>query len=575
MPIHHSPKSGFAAPILFVALTGVVFGLASGRLGLAEGPKEMGAVFGTVSADRGVVRGFQVKAKDPAHRITYTVFTRAGRYQIPNLPPSQYEILVSEKGFESPVKEVAVKAGDHKQVDLMLKAKGPEVNKTELLDYDVLYPPGPDRNVLEMTCMGCHGKVTYHQIRTSEVGWRSMVEFMTTPNSPLTYNGVPALEVLPPEKKEAIVRYLAQNFGPNAPARDLKLDAMQVEEDTVADSMFIEYDLPEPLPNTVFNPRRAAPLRRATGIDATAQRRVTHDPFVSPDGEVWFTDRGGNSIIGLDAREIDFAKRFKVHPIQSSTWVYAHGIAANQAGHVYWSELGTGYLGELDPQSGEMSRYKIPTPGGPHSVAIDPTGDVWYSILFGSKLGKLDAKTHQFRQWDTPTPHSGLYGIIVDKKGNVWSAGLAKHMVIKFDPVSEKFTEYRTPSQPSGPRRLAMDSKGKIWFSEYMANSLGYLDPDTGQMIEYKFPLRYTSPYPVWSDAEDNIWAGDNVYNALIKFDQKTKRFTYYPLPQRNANPPHLAADKEGTLWFGSRNDDPKVIALKPHGNIEGKIFGR
>ena len=54
----------------------------------AQRPAGAGGLVGTVSADRGEVRGLRVKAKDTVNRVAYTVFTTKGRYQILNLPPS-------------------------------------------------------------------------------------------------------------------------------------------------------------------------------------------------------------------------------------------------------------------------------------------------------------------------------------------------------------------------------------------------------------------------------------------------------------------------------------------------------
>ena len=62
-----------------------------------------GRVIGTITADRGEVRGFRVKARDTVNRIMYTTFTKAGRYRFVDLPASDYEIWVLQQGYESPV----------------------------------------------------------------------------------------------------------------------------------------------------------------------------------------------------------------------------------------------------------------------------------------------------------------------------------------------------------------------------------------------------------------------------------------------------------------------------------------
>src|SRR5262245_50595590 len=82
-----------------------------------------GVIAGKVTADRGTVRAFRVKARDTAHKITYTVFTRKGAYQIFHLPPGTYEVLVLEEGYTSPVQTVELRGGDTKTVDVAVQAR--------------------------------------------------------------------------------------------------------------------------------------------------------------------------------------------------------------------------------------------------------------------------------------------------------------------------------------------------------------------------------------------------------------------------------------------------------------------
>src|SRR5207249_7115689 len=82
-----------------------------------------GVLSGKVTADRGEVRALRVKATDTVHRISYTVYTTKGRYQIFNLPPSQYTVQVIEGDFDSTPVNVEVKTGATATADLALKAK--------------------------------------------------------------------------------------------------------------------------------------------------------------------------------------------------------------------------------------------------------------------------------------------------------------------------------------------------------------------------------------------------------------------------------------------------------------------
>ncbi len=59
-----------------------------------------GTLTGTVTADSGQVIGFRVTAHNLDRRVWYTVFTRRGRYTVPQALPGRYEITVNEPGYE-------------------------------------------------------------------------------------------------------------------------------------------------------------------------------------------------------------------------------------------------------------------------------------------------------------------------------------------------------------------------------------------------------------------------------------------------------------------------------------------
>ena len=149
--------------IMRVAMPAVIAFLAAGLLsGLAEARPASeqaanGVISGSVTADRGEVKAFRVRARDTVHLISYTVFTSKGKYHIYNLPASSYEVQVREPGFESSVQVVELNGAETKSADLTLKAQPPAASGVKLVEYDQLYPPGPARAILERNCLGCHG----------------------------------------------------------------------------------------------------------------------------------------------------------------------------------------------------------------------------------------------------------------------------------------------------------------------------------------------------------------------------------------------------------------------------------
>jgi hypothetical protein len=52
--------------------------------------------------------GVRVGVRETVHSITYTVFTKAGKYNVPESASSSYQIHVLENGYQSPVEKVTL-----------------------------------------------------------------------------------------------------------------------------------------------------------------------------------------------------------------------------------------------------------------------------------------------------------------------------------------------------------------------------------------------------------------------------------------------------------------------------------
>jgi streptogramin lyase len=525
-------------------------------LDFSQAPKR-GTITGNVKADQGEVRGFRVSSHNLRYKVWYVVFTKGGRYEIPQALPGPYEISVLQDGYDSPTQTISVSADKSQGVDFEVKKGAPDP-KITYVDYDDLYPPGPARDLLEKHCTECHGGDFFPSQHRTEAGWRAGVNVMTYGPS---FHDAPVLgrTQLSSAEKNLIVKYLADNFGLDSPQRQLKHAPYLVDEDALAKAIYVEYDAPDmPLPD------KSKQIMDDAAIVLGGHEHLLHDPWLAPDGKVWLTSSAASELVQLAPHELNPSTRWKQFPIDapdSPGGVYPHGLTMDSKGHVYWAESMGGRVGELDPSTGKTKRYRLPTEGSLLQVVTDHQDNVWYAQIQGSSLGKVDATSKQVSQWGTPTADASPYGMAVDKGGNIWTSSFAKGLVIKFDPVAEVFTEYTPPTPYGGARRIGVDSKGVVWFSQYRLGQIGSLDPATGEMKEYKLPMRYTHSYETWPDQNDNIWVTDHFNDSIIKFEPELKKFTYYPLPQLKWSVPKIQVEKNNTIWFGSRGV-PHTVAV-------------
>ena len=72
-----------------------------------------------------------------------------------------------------------------------------------------------------------------------------------------------------------------------------------------------------------------------------------HDPALSPDGALWYTGQGSNTLGRLDPMT---GKVQEFHLKTSNSG--PHGLVADRAGNIWFTANFKGYIGKLDPRTG-------------------------------------------------------------------------------------------------------------------------------------------------------------------------------------------------------------------------------
>ena len=543
--------------VIMSMLTGIVVSASAQQ-------SDRGTITGKVTADQGQVVAFRVAAHNVDLRLWYTVFTNKGQYTVPQAQPGHYEIVVDMRGYDSPKVPVFLAAGATATADLPLKkqADAPPAVKIDYVNsMDDIYPPGPGLDLIRANCIGCHAENfnNFGHMKLTREKYMEGIEQMTETGP--GYNAfVLALGRTPftKQQKDLMADYLAKNFGPGVIEKRLRIDPIPLDEAEVSKSLYISYDIPKDLAISPGGDVIGAPMINGQIAQYAVPKEGTNhhmgSSFISPlDGNIWFSSRTSSSLLRLDPKSVG-ADRWKNYPIRGDAYVHPDGIGVNKEGHVFWAELKTGRMGELDPVTGKQIRYSLPEQAGAlHEVVVDKDGNVGFDLIYGALFGRLEVKTGKIHMYPTPTPDNGLYGMVIDQSGNMWAAGWQKGTINKWDSETQGVTEYKVPNAWGQIRRIGVDSKGIVWASEYTSGILASLDPGTGKLTEYKIPFNGAQPYDAWPDNDDNIWMGDANHNVIVKFDQKTKKFSYFPMPQtgQSINKFHVADDN--TIWFGSR----------------------
>jgi virginiamycin B lyase len=564
----------------------------------------MASLSGTVESAK-PFKAAQVYIKNVDKRIMYMVYTSAGQFRAVQLFPGNYEVSVTLKGFKSDVQKVAVKAGDAPKMKLTLQEEA--VAGTTVTDvaqnlegevsnrvrvsfdtYDNVYPAGPGRDVLEHTCMICHGENFLSSQPAREEVWNARVDRMVGKenlNRPaqsyaegvLSYRAQWARN-WSKKDREVLVAYLVKNFGPGVRPRNVKtVQETPLDETKLAKAMYMEYYVPQDAPGQgIHDPQYADAL-------GFSGRRVIQDVRFDAEGNVWATDRGApRRLVKLNPQTGEMKEWLTPHPKSD-----IHELLIWKDGMIWMPEHAEGglrnYLLAFNPKTEKWDRSIDEDPTDvvrnpikwTQSEAVDSKGNLYIIWILGGALTKYERATGKVTVFPMPSTNAIPYGTVADRNDNIWIADWSGGKIEKFDTHTNTWTEFVPPTYPNQTRRLNVDYQNNIWWGEWSGGTkqpgkLAKLDQTTGRITEYTIPEQAANPYDVCMDLEGNIWFPDSPTadrSAMIgKFNPKDQTFTFYPKPQFSADTPKIQLTKDGAVWFAPRGsrDAPAISVLYP-----------
>ena len=289
----------------------------------------------------------------------------------------------------------------------------------------------------------------------------------------------------------------------------------------------------------------------AGGHQATRPR----DPYVHPDGRVFFCGQKGNYIGVLDPASGQFG-RYAVAP-----GTHPHNLIIDADGLIWYAGNRNSHIGRLDPATGEITRYATPDPGvsDPHTMIWDSRSDIWFTSQGSNGIGKLFTKTGAVQWLTVPTRRARPYGIVMDRAGEQpWIALFGTHKLATVEPATMALTEYRLPRSAARPRRLAVTSDGAVWYVDYAGGRLGRLEPGSGKVQEWTVPGgKGARPYAMCVDDRDRLWFIESRRgepSRLVGFDSQTHEFGWLTnLASGGGTVRHMvfhAPSRE--IWFGT-----------------------
>jgi virginiamycin B lyase len=304
------------------------------------------------------------------------------------------------------------------------------------------------------------------------------------------------------------------------------------------------------LPGLLFTPLPAAP--QASSTPDLQEWEIewggrTRDPYVAPDGKVWFVGQAGNYVAYLDPT----SGQRRRYEIEDGT--NPHTLIVHDDGMVWYAGNRNGRIGKLDPATGELEIFMTGEARDPHTMIFDGQGGLWFTSQQANRVGWLDMSTGEVK---ILTPHASdrarPYGIVLDDEGHPWVSLFGADEIIRIHPETHEITRFKKASEASRSRRLEVTGD-HAWYVDEPRGRLGRVEIATGEIREYAMPGGDNSrPYAITKDDKGVLWVSQTgPEKRLTAFDPGSESFIAVHEVSHNIR--HMSFDPErGAMWFGT-----------------------
>jgi streptogramin lyase len=221
------------------------------------------------------------------------------------------------------------------------------------------------------------------------------------------------------------------------------------------------------------------------------------------DGYGWLTEPGANRIARVDG--FGFVTEFQLPGGMSP-----EGITAGPDGNVWFTEKGgKGAIGMITP-TGTVTQYTagLTQNSQPTAITAGPDGNLWFTETANpGRIGRITPSGAITEYTTGLTPNSQPTAITAGSDGNVWFTETANPGRIGRITPSGAITEYSagltSNRQPSG---ITAGPGGDLWFTEAgNPGAIGWITPQ-GLISQMTTPTANSQPDAITEAATGTIW---------------------------------------------------------------------
>jgi streptogramin lyase len=544
-------------------LMSVIAGVTFAMIGWSALQAETTALSGRItSAEEGPMEGVLVSAKLGTIAVT-VVSDSQGRYAFPvnKLKPGHYALRIRAVGYE---------LGSPQEVDVEvqptvadLKLARTEDLAAQLSNGEWLASmPGTDQQKSGLlNCMGCH---TLERIVRSK---HDGAEFMDTMRRMSGY----VQQSIPQRPQLRVADRLREEVGEERVKIQRQI-ADYLATINLRNGARWSYPL-----KTAARPTGRATRVIITEYDLPRETVEPHDVIVDAEGIAWYSSFGEPYVGRLDP-QTGKVTEYPLPTLKQNFPVGSLGLRTDGQGNLWLGMMYQAAAAKVDAKSGKVQAFALPKEVNidaaqvnmvsPQHAAVD--GKVWMQNNGFAGIHRLDLATgavetfEPFKDAPKGEPHN-IYDVIPDSHNNVYFTDFRQRHIGRIDAGTGKISLYATPTANSAPRRGMMDAQDRLWFGEYRGNRIAMFDTRNETFQEWPAPTPWFAPYDVTVDRNGEAWSGSMSTDLVWRLDPRTGQSTEYLLP-RETNIRRVFVDNSTTpvtFWVGS-NHGAEIVKLEP-----------
>ena len=194
-------------------------------------------------------------------------------------------------------------------------------------------------------------------------------------------------------------------------------------------------------------------------------------------GDIWFTVQGGNFVAKLtkSTGEVRLVEAPRVRSERGNS-SRPYGVVVDADDRPWVALFNTNAIATVDPETFELQTFELPENALPRRLDVTSDGMVWYGDYRRGYLARLDPATGGVTEWPLPSgPDSRPYAMAADRADRIWlvETGVQPNRFVGFDPTTETFTSVPVESGGGSIRHMYYDeASNSIWFGAD-ANTIG------------------------------------------------------------------------------------------------------